>query len=411
MSNIIDSIQVSGVTYTIQGSGGGGNPTVELTQDEYEALVESGAVQTNTYYIITDAQAGDLTQYWTSAQTSSAITAAVSGKASQSDLETVSGQVANKQDTLVSGTNIKTINNESILGSGNIDIQGGGSSYTAGDGIDITNDVISVTGKQDTLSAGTGISIVDNVISATGGGGGGKAVSAGTNISVTTGETADTINCTLPIREGSNSSGKGIIVGDSECTATGLYGISLGHSSDANGQYSFCNGSNSSASGQMSFAHGSGCDANHNYTFMFGLSNDSTKAYQFSYGMNVKPKNELEFGFGTYNNSSSATTAFGHSGNTMFSIGNGYDFSSTHNWHNAFEVRQNGDIYVPNTDDTSVTGDYAYSLYPMVRLQDTITATAANTTALGGLKLVKLTQTEYDNLSTKDNSTLYVIVN
>ena len=32
-----------------------------------------------------------------------------------------------KQDTLVSGTNIKTINNESILGSGNITIQGGGS--------------------------------------------------------------------------------------------------------------------------------------------------------------------------------------------------------------------------------------------------------------------------------------------
>lgn len=33
----------------------------------------------------------------------------------------------NKQDTLVSGTNIKTINGESILGSGNIEIQGGGS--------------------------------------------------------------------------------------------------------------------------------------------------------------------------------------------------------------------------------------------------------------------------------------------
>lgn len=48
-----------------------------------------------------------------------------------------------KQDELVSGTNIKTINNESILGSGNITISGG-SSYTAGDNIDITNDVISV---------------------------------------------------------------------------------------------------------------------------------------------------------------------------------------------------------------------------------------------------------------------------
>jgi hypothetical protein len=32
----------------------------------------------------------------------------------------------NKQDTLVSGTNIKTINNQSLLGSGDITIQGGG---------------------------------------------------------------------------------------------------------------------------------------------------------------------------------------------------------------------------------------------------------------------------------------------
>jgi len=39
---------------------------------------------------------------------------------------TISG--AGKQDTLVSGTNIKTINNESILGSGNINIQGGSGS-------------------------------------------------------------------------------------------------------------------------------------------------------------------------------------------------------------------------------------------------------------------------------------------
>ena len=40
-----------------------------------------------------------------------------------------------KQNTLISGTNIKTINNNSILGSGNIDIQGGGTSdYT-----DLTN--------------------------------------------------------------------------------------------------------------------------------------------------------------------------------------------------------------------------------------------------------------------------------
>ena len=37
----------------------------------------------------------------------------------------------NKQDVLISGENIKTINNESILGSGNINIEGGGSGGTS----------------------------------------------------------------------------------------------------------------------------------------------------------------------------------------------------------------------------------------------------------------------------------------
>ena len=37
----------------------------------------------------------------------------------------VDNGLSSKQDTLVSGTNIKTINNESILGSGNISVSGG----------------------------------------------------------------------------------------------------------------------------------------------------------------------------------------------------------------------------------------------------------------------------------------------
>ena len=78
----------------------------------------------------------------------------------------------NKQDKLVSGTNIKTINNQSLLGSGNIDIQGGGGAeYTGGDNISITNNVISVTGT--VASANT-------------------AVSANTAASATTAESAST---------------------------------------------------------------------------------------------------------------------------------------------------------------------------------------------------------------------------
>lgn len=46
----------------------------------------------------------------------------LSNYATTGDVQTA---VSGKQDTLVSGTNIKTINNQSLLGSGNIDIQGG----------------------------------------------------------------------------------------------------------------------------------------------------------------------------------------------------------------------------------------------------------------------------------------------
>lgn len=71
-----------------------------------------------------------------------------------------------KQDELVSGTNIKTINNESILGSGNIEIQGG-SSYTAGTNIEITNEnvinnIIPYTSLEGSTQTGLGKSTTLN---------------------------------------------------------------------------------------------------------------------------------------------------------------------------------------------------------------------------------------------------------
>ena len=64
---------------------------------------------------------------------------------------TLSTELASKQDTLVSGTNIKTINGTSILGSGDITIQGGGGSS------DIDNKTIiknASTGKLETAIGG-----------------------------------------------------------------------------------------------------------------------------------------------------------------------------------------------------------------------------------------------------------------
>ena len=66
-------------------------------------------------------------------------------------------EVNTKQDTLISGENIKTINGNSILGSGNIEIQGGsgGSSYTAGKNIDIADNTISTTNDLDVTTIKT----------------------------------------------------------------------------------------------------------------------------------------------------------------------------------------------------------------------------------------------------------------
>jgi hypothetical protein len=53
----------------------------------------------------------------------------------------VKSELSKKQNTLVSGTNIKTVNGESLLGEGNIVVSGGGSdmsNYYTKEEIDIT---------------------------------------------------------------------------------------------------------------------------------------------------------------------------------------------------------------------------------------------------------------------------------
>lgn len=70
--------------------------------------------------------------------------------ATKEELETLSERLGEKQEKLVSGENIKTINGESVLGSGNITIQGGGSSY---DDTELRNSLNAVTERVDDLSS------------------------------------------------------------------------------------------------------------------------------------------------------------------------------------------------------------------------------------------------------------------
>ena len=324
MANI-NKIKLSGTTYSIQDENA--TKTVELTQAQYDAL---SVKDPNTFYIITDATGGDLSNYYTKSETSGATQ--------------ISTALGSKQDTLVSGTNIKTINNESILGSGNITIEGGG----------------------------------------------GKAINAGTNISVTTGETADTINCTVPA---SASSGNYSIMFGQPASS----GDASAPKSMTGGQWSKAYAEGSVAIGQMNESRGS-------WAWAIGNGTSAVGQAAFACGEHNSTNNPAEFtcGYATITSGGSDTSIM-----TLFTVGNG-KYQGGYQRHNALDIRMNGDIYIPDTNSTSTSN---YWQKPMIKLQDTVYATAANTTALGGLKLVKLTQSEYDALSTKDNSTLYVIVN
>ena len=94
---------------TIEG-GGNGN-IVELTQSEYNSITP----EDDTLYVITDAPAVEIpdTENFVDKDTLTY------------EIDAINITINTKQDKLTSGTNIKTINGNSLLGSGNIIIEGG----------------------------------------------------------------------------------------------------------------------------------------------------------------------------------------------------------------------------------------------------------------------------------------------
>ena len=80
----------------------------------------------------------------------------------------ISTALGGKQDTLVSGTNIKTVNNQSLLGSGNISV-GGGGGLTFDDVYPVGSIYMSVSSTSPaTLFGGTWVQIEDTFLLASG---------------------------------------------------------------------------------------------------------------------------------------------------------------------------------------------------------------------------------------------------
>ena len=131
----------------------------------------------------------------------------------------------------------------------------------------------------------------------------------------------------------------------------GDYSHAEGQGTIAIGDYSHAEGFFTTASGQSSHAEGFFTKASEPYSHAEGYSTEANGARSHAEGQGTIANNQSEHASGQYNVSSSASTTFGNSGNTLFSVGNGTAEDAR---HNAFEIRQNGDIYIVNKNGQDV---------------------------------------------------------
>lgn len=156
--------------------------------------------------------------------------------------------------------------------------------------------------------------------------------------------------------------------------AEGSITKAIGESSHSEGYYSVANGARSHAEGRSStwgqYSHSEGhysealgkySHAEGDYTVAIGESSHAA-------GVHTQAINKAEVAVGYWNKIGfpwDANHDFGwFEDSTLFTVGNG---TSEYERHNAFEVRQNGDVYIA---DTNAEGN-AYEK-PMIKLQDAL---------------------------------------
>jgi hypothetical protein len=432
MGNFIDKIQISGTSYDVKDVSA--VSVVNITQADYDELPESAKTE-NILYNITDAPQVDISQFWTSAQTNSAINEAVSGK----------------QDTLSAGTGIDITNNViSVTGGGG----GGGKAIEAGRGIDVTTgataDTISIGLP---ISAGTGTNSLilgyynseDSYWNSQANGEGSlscgvRCVADGWNTSFAIGYQNKSIGGNgsfahgyMTYASGKRSHSEGLATSatsdashseGNETTASGMYSHAEGWSTTANGQGAHAEGQATTASGNYSHAEGWSTTANSEYshaegayTLVYGgavyahAEGRETSAMTdgaHAEGCGTKALNYYEHAQGWYNVSNTGST---DADTTIFSVGNGTADDAR---HNAFEIRKNGDIYISSSGTDIKLQD---NLGGGGTVDQTVISGSTNAVAggavydqLSGMKIVKLTESEYAALVTKDADTLYVVI-
>ena len=153
-----------------------------------------------------------------------------------------------------------------------------------------------------------------------------------------------------------------VVLKGSSGTASGDYSVAEGYQTIANEWASHTEGTSTSAtsyqahaegyntlaSGSESHAEGSGSVAQGNSSHAEGQSTSATSTASHAEGYSTVASNSYEHASGMYNVSNTGTSS---SAKTLFSVGNG---TADNARHNAFEIRQNGDIYIVNKNGQDV---------------------------------------------------------
>ena len=159
-----------------------------------------------------------------------------------------------------------------------------------------------------------------------------------------------------------------------QASATSYASHAEGYQTLANADNSHAEGNGTIASGFSSHAEGTNTKAFGYYSHAEGYSTSATNYYSHAEGNATITNNQSEHASGQYNVSNSATTTFGNSGNTLFSVGNG----SYNARHNAFEIRQNGDIYIVSGNSDIKLQDYIGGSIEVDQVLDDTTSASTN---------------------------------
>lgn len=140
----------------------------------------------------------------------------------------------------------------------------------------------------------------------------------------------------------------------------------------------------------------------------------------FAFGNSLSVYNPLTFAIGHNADIDSGSSTYGTDTNSLFVVGNGFDNlkltelnynaivdpeGAEEAPHTAFDIKQSGKIYVANTGATG-----AFYEKPMVCLQTELAKATNSIQNTGGVTaIVKISQSDFNALATKDSGTLYIV--